>query len=113
MGLWERRVVIGEVAKDSGTMSGGEGWVHASSGCPNIWELDLGDPCVVVGLCGHPETTGHVVETCRGSPHDYGGWGVHTEVACRIRHMLLCESCRVALRSRELFSFCERGIARA
>jgi hypothetical protein len=38
--------VIGEVAKGSRTMSGGEIWVRASSGCPNV---SVGS---VVGLHG-------------------------------------------------------------
>ena len=39
-------MVTGEVEKDSGTMVGIEGWVHASSDCPNVSEG------TVVGLYG-------------------------------------------------------------
>jgi hypothetical protein len=47
--------------------------VHASLESLNAWELDA---CVVVGLCGPPETTEHVVGTCRGPSHIYRGRGL-------------------------------------
>lgn len=110
MGFWERWVVIGEVAKDFGMKLGSWDWVCTSSASPNTWGSDLGDLCVMVGLCRHPEATGHVIETCMGSPHHYRERGVHTEAAQCMQHALLDGNPCVASQSRDYIGFHEGGV---
>jgi len=65
-------VVAEGVVMDSGMWWGNLGWLHTSSASLKAWGLD---PCVVAGLCRHFKMTEHVVGTCGGSSHGYGGRG--------------------------------------
>ena len=82
----------------------------ASSDCLSASEGSVEGPYVVTGLCRRPGTTGHVVGTCGGSLHHYGGQGVRTEAARGVQRVLLRENARVASRSHDLFGFREGGV---
>jgi hypothetical protein len=113
MGSQRELAVAEKVVTDFRMWQGGWDWVHASLDCLKAWRFDLGGLCVVVGLCGCPETMEHVVGTCRGSPHGYEGQGVYTWVVRRVQRALLLENHRVASRSRDMFGFRKGDVVRA
>ena len=90
------------VVMDSGMWWGNLGWLHTSSASLKAWGLD---PCVVAGLCRHFKMMEHVVGTCGGSSHGYGGRGVYTKVVWWVYPGLLHKTECVTLWSHDLTGF--------
>src|SRR5882724_7983234 len=112
MGSQGELVVAEEMVMGSGMRRGGWDWARASSGCPNVSEGSVVGPYVVEGPSSLRNGWDWTGSTSGRSPCCLGVREARSEVAPRVRRVVLHGNARVASRSRDLFGFREGDVVR-